>query len=89
MDYLCEFDQLEQVGLERSSMIKALGVKGHFLVVQFRKGEEIYRYPNSSDEFQNLLDAESMGKYFHKEVRWRTYEKLHGIWPEDTDIGEL
>jgi len=64
-------------------MIKALATKDHFLVVQFRKGGEIYRYPQCSEEFQSILDADSMGKYFHKEVRWRTYEKLHGIWPDE------
>ena len=67
-----------------SSNIKAVGTKGHYLIIQFHKGDSVYRYPNCSNLFSDLCMAKSIGKYFHKEIRNLQYEKLGSEeWPED------
>ena len=54
--------------IDDSSLIKALGAKDGWLIVQFHKGE-MYRYPNAAHHMDDLVAAESVGKHFHCHVR--------------------
>lgn len=63
-----------------SSMIKALGVKHGYLIVQFHKGQ-VYRYPNGESYFDELLAAKSIGKYFIVNVRPLGGQRLGDEWP--------
>jgi len=74
-----EVDQWVEV---RSSNLSAVGTKDDFLIVQFRNGE-MYRYPDLAHEMEEILNAESSGKYFHQNIRHQSYERLEkGSWPE-------
>jgi hypothetical protein len=66
-----------------SSMISAVGVKDSFLVVEFQNGD-FYRYPDGAEHFSPLVLAESIGKYFHQNVRSLPAQRLtRGEWPEE------
>jgi len=66
-----------------SSLVVAVGTVGDFLVVQFRNGD-IYRYPDMAGEYESLVTAESVGKYFHQEIRSQPCQKLtRGEWPTE------
>ena len=64
---MIEYDRYEEV---QSSMIKAIGTKGEALFVLFNNGA-LYRYEDAADEFYLLLQAESIGTFFHNNVRDR------------------
>ena len=67
-----------------SSNISAVGSRGDYLVILFKKGNVAYRYPGIAEEFDNLVNADSVGKYFAQDVRHQVSERLlPDIWPED------
>lgn len=72
MLFQTELDTLEEVN---SSNISLVGTKGHYLVVEFRKGG-VYRYPNMSHHLVDLLTAKSIGGYFAKHIRKQECEKI-------------
>jgi hypothetical protein len=79
MAFNAPVDNWEEV---TSSNIKAVGTKGHYLIVEFNDGS-VYRYPELAIEFPNLTGADSVGRYFHANIRHEPNEKLpHGEWPE-------
>ena len=79
---MVEFDVDNSVSIN-SSMIKSVGTRDHFLIVEFKNGD-IYRYPHMAHEYSNLTSADSVGKYFHANIRAELNEKLsQGEWPED------
>lgn len=51
-----------------SSMIKAVGTLDGDLIVLFRN-DDAYCYPGLAHEVIQLLSTDSVGKYFHKEIR--------------------
>lgn len=65
-----------------SSHIRAVGVRDDYLVVQFKSGA-VYRYPDIGHLFDDLVGADSIGKYFHSEIRDRSCQRLRGEWPEE------
>lgn len=75
-------DQWQEVD---SSNIEAVGTKDDYLIVQFKKGGEVYRYAGLADMFDDLVAAPSAGKFFAKEIRSISLgERLSlGEWPED------
>lgn len=73
-------DQWEEVN---SSHITAIGTRDDYLIVQFRNGT-IYRYPNLASHYTEIISAESIGKYFHQNVRHESSERLRDEeWPEE------
>jgi hypothetical protein len=66
-----------------SSLIKAVGTKGDYLIVSFKKGGAVYRYPGLAFEFDHLIHAESVGSYFHKHVREQSCQRLRDEWPDE------
>jgi hypothetical protein len=69
----------------KSANLAAVGTRDDYLIVQFRNGE-IYRYPGLAYEFGPLTAAESVGKYFHKEIRHQPCQKLSKKeWPEERE----
>lgn len=69
----------------KSSNIKAIGIKGEYLIVEFRKGGDIYRYRGFADLYDDMISSPSVGKFFNQEVLSQTMgQKLKlGEWPED------
>ena len=65
-----------------SSLITAVGTRGDDLIVQF-KGGKCYRYPKTAFEFDSLTHAESVGKYFHANVRSLPSQRLGIDWPDE------
>jgi hypothetical protein len=84
MSFPFEADQWVEVD---SSLIKAVGSRGNDLIVEF-KGHERYRYPGLACEFEPLVHAESVGKYFHQNVRAQASQRLGLTWPGDDHAGE-
>ena len=81
MDPTTIYDLENYVEVE-SSHIKGVGYKGDWLVVVF-KNNSAYRYRNCIGEFQSLVAANSVGKYFRENVKDHPYEKLDKSgWPE-------
>lgn len=77
------FDADRWVDLDdgESSMIKSLGAKNGYLIVKFHKGE-VYRYPNGDRHMDEMLAAESIGKYFIAEVKPLGGQRISGDeWP--------
>ena len=64
-----------------STNIKAVGVAGGYLVVQFNSGLA-YRYPGLSHLFHEMVSAPSVGKFFAEHVRKETCERVCGEWPD-------
>lgn len=79
MTFPFEAERWEEV---ESSLIRAVGVRGHDLIVEF-KGHERYRYPGLAHELAPLLAAESVGRYFHQNVRSQPSQRLGLTWPDD------
>ena len=69
----------------KSSNIEAVGVKGEWLIVKFKKGGSVYRYRGYADLYHDLVSSPSVGKMFNKEVlNFTKGEKLHlEEWPEE------
>jgi hypothetical protein len=65
-----------------SSMIKSVGSRGKDLIVEFHSGD-FYAYPGLADEVDSLLAAESVGKYFHQQIRHQPCLKLGLEWPDE------
>jgi hypothetical protein len=63
-----------------STLISALGTKNGYLIVKFHKGQA-YRYPNGDHHMDEMLAAESVGKYFHSEVKPLGGQRLGDEWP--------
>ena len=78
------FDAERWNEIDDSSMIKALGAKEGFLIVQFYTNNAVYRYRDAAHHMDELLAAESVGKYFHENVREQYIGQiLYGDeWPE-------
>lgn len=58
----------------QSSNVKALGWEDEVLEVEFLKGS-VYRYTGVPEEiFKLLLNADSVGKAFHKYIRPKQHE---------------
>ena len=51
-----------------SSAIRAVDIENKDLIILFNNGEK-YRYLNASVEFDNLLNSDSVGIYFHIHIR--------------------
>lgn len=67
----------------KSSNLKAIGIRDEFLIVEF-KNNVFYRYPDMADHLDDLLTAESVGKYFNNEIRNQACERLRAdIWPDE------
>ncbi len=79
-------DNWEEV---ESANIAAVGTRGHYLIVKFNKGMA-YRYANGAEEFGELVNAESAGKYFAQEIKGTySHERLPTEeigWPEENDV---
>lgn len=58
----------EQWQAVESSNLAAIGSREGFLVVAFKNGS-VYRYPGQANRFDELLEAESKGKFFARYVR--------------------
>lgn len=59
----------------KSSNIKAIAFEDDWLYVEFTNGS-IYRYKNVPKEyFENLKNAESVGKYFSNHIRPNYYHE--------------
>jgi len=79
MEYL-EPDQCQEVD---SSHITAIGTRDDYLIIQFKNGT-LYRYPSMAQHYEDLISAESIGKYFHQNVRHQACERLREEeWPEE------
>ena len=76
-DYCDEWREVE------SSNIAAVGTKDHWLIVLFNNNAA-YRYANMSCHFNDLIFAESVGKYFAKNIRHESCERLieGAIWED-------
>ena len=51
-----------------SSMIVGVGTLGDDLLVKFKNGD-FYLYVGLSNEYNSLVSSESVGKYFHADIR--------------------
>lgn len=51
-----------------SSDIAAVATDRNDLVIKFKSGG-IYKYVNAAKEFNNLINANSCGKYFHHNIK--------------------
>lgn len=71
----------------QSSNVSSVGVKGEDLLIRFHNGS-VYSYRNKADQFDNILKANSKGKWVWRNLRRRNapYEKL-GVIPLPDDIG--
>lgn len=71
-----------------SSNIAAVGTRGHYLIVKFNKGVS-YRYAYGAGYYGEMIKADSVGKYFSKEVgSVCEAERLPSEevgWPEEED----
>ena len=68
----------------RSSNLKGLGARGNWLVAQFRRGGEVYRYKDCATYLDQLLNAESVGTEFNKTILVITKgQKVTMEWPDD------
>lgn len=69
-----------------SSNLAAVGTKDHYLIVKFHKGGLAYRYAHAAQEFGELVNATSAGRYFAQKIKNSySYEKLPSEaegWPE-------
>jgi len=78
-----EADNWEEV---ESTNIAAVGSRDRYLIVKFLKGGVAYRYSGAASEFEALIHAESVGRYFAKEIKPQYgCEKLpseESGWPE-------
>lgn len=69
--------------IEKSSLIEAVGTRGDWLIVWFKRGGA-YRYRNAARMHDSLVSSESVGKTFHQEVRNAFgAEKLGLSWPDE------
>jgi len=77
------FDAERWNEIDDSSLIRALGVKEGWLIVQFHQGS-VYRYARAAHHMDELLASESLGKYFHANVKELGGQRLttDGEWPE-------
>ena len=58
----------------KSSMINSLNREDGMLEVEFNNGK-VYQYPDiKDDEFDALLNAESIGKYFNSVFRAKEFK---------------
>lgn len=71
----------------QSSNVSSVGVKGEDLLIRFHNGS-VYSYRNKADQFDNILKANSKGKWVWRNLRRRNaqYTKL-GVLPLPDDIG--
>ena len=69
----------------KSSNIEAIGIRGAWLIVKFRKNGDVYRYQGYADLYDDLVSAGSIGKLFNQEVLSCTRgERLaREEWPDD------
>ncbi len=51
-----------------SSDLAGVAVDGNNLVIMFRNGG-IYEYSGAANEFSNIMNANSKGKYFHQNIK--------------------
>jgi hypothetical protein len=75
-------DRWEEV---QSSNISAIGAKGSWLIIKFKKGGESYRYEDFADMFDDLVSAQSVGKLFNREVLSVTKGQRLSLeeWPDE------
>jgi hypothetical protein len=69
----------------KSSNIEAIGVRGDWLIVRFKKNGLTYRYYGFADLFDELVSSKSVGKLFNQEVLSNTKgERLRQEeWPDE------
>lgn len=79
-EQMFDADRWVELDAGESTMIKSIGAKDGYLLVQFHKGE-VYRYPNASAHMDEMLAAESVGKYFTSEVKSIGGQRLGSEWP--------
>jgi len=53
-----------------SSTIAALGHDGDTLVIEFKSGPVWSYTPISKDTYLNMLDSDSLGRYFHLNIKY-------------------
>lgn len=76
---MISYDRHEEVD---SSNIKEVGTVDDYLVVVFRTGAT-YRYPGLASEMDELVAAQSIGRYFAKNIRHQPCERLSlDDWPD-------
>jgi hypothetical protein len=75
-----EADRWVELDAGESSLVKAVGSRDSYLLVQFHNGE-VYRYPNGDHHMDEMLSAKSVGKYFHKEVKPIGGQRIRDEWP--------
>lgn len=51
-----------------STDISAIAVNGNDLIIKFNSGSA-YKYINAANEYQNLINSSSKGKYFHQYIK--------------------
>lgn len=81
MAHPLDADQWEEV---KSSNIAAVGTKGDWLIVKFRKNGAVYRYAGYADLFGDLTSSVSVGKLFNQEVLSHTRGERLSLeeWPD-------
>ena len=66
-------DHIERIPVE-SSNIESIGYSGYILEVEFQGGS-VYRYPEVPIEvYKELMEADSHGSYFHRNVKEAGYD---------------
>lgn len=70
----------------QSSNIAAIGERDGCLIVKFKNGTA-YRYPEMASAMDEMIGAESMGKFFHQRLAFAKCEKLcsKGCWSPAVD----
>ena len=67
-----------------SSNLKGIGTKGSWLVVQFKRGNLIYRYRDCAGYINQILTADSVGSEFLNTILPITKgQKIVGEWSDD------
>jgi hypothetical protein len=78
--WMYDADRWIELDPGESSMVTAIGTKDGWLLVKFHKGE-VYRYRNADRHMDEMLAAESVGKYFVEEVKPIGGQRLGSEWP--------
>jgi hypothetical protein len=70
------FDADEWFGVLGSTHVRAAGLKGRHLIIQFIDGS-VYQYSNAGDHFLTMIASSSVGSYFHRWVKGKfAYQQL-------------
>jgi hypothetical protein len=77
-------NQMDKYQPVESSNLKAVGVKGDYLVIFFNN-DTVYRYPSCSSLYEELISAPSVGRFFREHVKTQqAYQRINDDeWPGD------